>query len=73
MRCHGNHAISHSSLGQYFSHLGVSQNNLTHIRSFPDGTSLVLLDPRVLWNVHAVIFIDTKCTVWAFTLRHIYF
>ena len=36
----------------------VSQNNLTPIRSFPDGARLVNLDPFVLRNVHAVI--DTQ-------------
>ena len=35
----------------------VSQNKLTHIRSFPDGTRLVQLAPRVLRNVHAVTFL----------------
>ena len=34
----------------------VFQNNLTHIRSFPDGAWLVLLDPRVKRNVHVVMF-----------------
>ena len=34
----------------------VSQNILTHIKSFPDGARLVLLDPMVLRNVHAVTF-----------------
>ena len=38
----------------------VSQNNLTHIRSFPDGARLVLFDPRVLRNVHAVTFYRYK-------------
>ena len=61
MRCHGNHALSHSSngfilKGNIFPHLRVSQNNLTHNKSFPDGARLVLLDPRVLRNVHAVTF-----------------
>ena len=37
--------------------LGVSKNNFTHIRSFPDGV-------RVLKNVLAVTFIDTKCTIY---------
>ena len=59
MRCHRNHAISHGSngfisLGQFFSILMVSQNNFTHIRSFPDRARLVSLDPRVLRNAHAV-------------------
>ena len=34
----------------------VSQNNLTHIRNFPDGARLVSLDPRAQRNVHAVTF-----------------
>ena len=38
----------------------VSQNNLTHIRNFPDGARLVLYDPRVLRNVHAVTFYRYK-------------
>ena len=38
----------------------VSQNNLTHVRSFPNGTRLVLLNPRVLRNVHAVTFYRYK-------------
>ena len=38
----------------------VSQNKLTHIRSFPDGTRLVQLAPRVLRNVHAVTFYRNK-------------
>ena len=40
-----------------------SQNKLTLIRSFPDGTRLGLV-PRVLRNVHAVTFIDTKFTIY---------
>ena len=65
MRCHGNHAFSQSSngfilKGNIFPHLGVSQNNLTHNKSFPDGARLVLLDPRVLRNVHAVTFYRYK-------------
>ena len=44
----------------FFPHLGVSQNNLTHNKSFPDGARLVLLDPRVLRNVHAVTFYRYK-------------
>ena len=32
------------------------KNNVTHIRSFPDGARLVELDPRVLRNVRAVTF-----------------
>ena len=38
----------------------VSQNNLTHIISFPDGARLVLLDPRIQRNVHAVTFYRYK-------------
>ena len=34
----------------------VLQNNLTSIRNFPDGARLVLLDPRILRNVHVVIY-----------------
>ena len=38
----------------------VSQNNLTHIKSFPDHARLDLLDPRVLKNEHAVNFYRYK-------------
>ena len=38
----------------------VSQNNLTHIKSFPDRARLDLLDPRVLRNEHAVPFYRYK-------------
>ena len=38
----------------------VSQNNLTHIRSFPDGARLVKLDPRLLRNVNTVTFYRYK-------------
>ena len=38
----------------------VSQNNLTQIRSFPDGARLVLLYPRILRNVHAITFYRYK-------------
>ena len=38
----------------------VFQNNLTHIRSFPDRARLDLLDPRVLRNVHALTFYRCK-------------
>ena len=38
----------------------VSQNNLTHIKSFHDGAKLVLLDPRVPRNVHSVTFYRYK-------------
>ena len=38
----------------------VSQNKLTPIRSFPDGTRLVQLAPRVLRNVCAVTFYRNK-------------
>ena len=44
----------------FFHILVVSQNKLTHIRSFPDGTRLVQLAPRVLMNVHAVTFYRNK-------------
>ena len=38
----------------------VSQNKLTHIRSFPHGAKLGLLDPSVLSNVQAVTFYRYK-------------
>ena len=38
----------------------VSQSNLTHIRSFPDGARLVYLDPMALRNVHDVTFYRYK-------------
>ena len=44
----------------------VSQNNLRHIRSFADGARLVLLDPRVQRNVHAVTFF------YRYTMYHIF-
>ena len=43
----------------------VTQNNLTHIRRFPDGARLILLDPRVLRNVHAV-------TCYRYKMYHIF-
>ena len=42
----------------------ISQNNLTHIRSFPDDSRLVKLDSMLLRNVNAVTFIATKCTMY---------
>ena len=38
----------------------VSQNNLTHIKSFSDRARLDSLDPRVLRNEHAVTFYRYK-------------
>ena len=38
----------------------VSQNNLTHVKSFPDRARLDQLDPRVLRNEHAVTFYRYK-------------
>ena len=40
-----------------FTHLGGLKNNLTPIRSFPDGARLIYLESRIPRNVHADIFI----------------
>ena len=47
-----------------FSHLGGLPNNLTLIRSFPDGARLVLFDPRAPKNVHDVTFYRYKITIY---------
>ena len=49
------------SLEQYFNPLMWSPKTILHtLEVFPDGTRLVLSDPRVLWNVHTVTFYRYK-------------
>ena len=48
----------------FFPNLGGPTNNLTPIRSCPDGANFVYLDPRVLRNVHVVTLKETKRKIY---------